>query len=77
VVLVSWIDDCLVIGNAEGMKHAKNQFMERFDCDEVGNMDEDVGCKIDSGNDEKVPYLKIAQPVLLQNYHDEFKLPEG
>jgi hypothetical protein len=66
-----------VIGNAEGMKHAKNQLLERFDCDEVGNMDECVGCDIDPGDDEKGPHLKITHPVLLQSYDDEFKLPEG
>jgi hypothetical protein len=77
VVWVSWIDDCLVIGNAEGMKHTKNQLMERFDYDEVGNMDEYMGCKIDRGDYEKGPYPKTTQPVLLQSDHDEFKLPEG
>jgi hypothetical protein len=50
------------------MKHAKNQLMEIFDCHEVGNMDEYVGCKIDRGDDEKGPYLKITHPVLLQSY---------
>jgi hypothetical protein len=77
LVWVSSIDDCLVIGKAEGMKHTKNQLMEIFDCDEVGNMDKYMGCKIDRGDDEKGPYLKITQPVLLQSYHDEFNLPEG
>jgi hypothetical protein len=51
VVWVSWIDDCLVIGNDEGVTHTKNQLMNRFDCDEVGHMDEYVGCKIDRGDD--------------------------
>jgi hypothetical protein len=26
---------------------------------------------------KKGPYLKIPQPVLLESYQDEFKLPEG
>jgi hypothetical protein len=55
----------------------KTQLMEIFECDAVGNMDEYVGSKIDRGDDEKRPYLKIAQPVLLQSYDDGSKLPEG
>jgi hypothetical protein len=51
VVWVFWIDDCLVIGNAEGMKHF-------FHCDEVGNMDDYVGYKINRGDEEKGPYLR-------------------
>jgi hypothetical protein len=72
---VSWIDDSLVIGNAEGLKHAKNQLMETFDCDEVGNINEYVGSKIDRSDDENGPYLKITHSDLLQSYHDDFKLP--
>jgi hypothetical protein len=59
-----------VIGNAEGTKHTKNQLMERFDCYEVGNEDEYVGCKIDHVDDKKGPYLKITHPVLLKSYHE-------
>jgi hypothetical protein len=51
--------------------------MEIFECDEVGNMDTYVGCKIDRGDDKKRPCPKIMQPFLLQSYHDEIKLPEG
>jgi hypothetical protein len=32
---------------------------------------------IERGYDEKGPYMKITQSVLLQSYHDESKLPEG
>ena len=40
VTWVSWVDNCLVCGSAEGVRIAKAQMMEQFDCDEVGNMDE-------------------------------------
>jgi hypothetical protein len=41
---MAWLDYFSVIVNSEGMKHAKNQLMELFDCNEVGNMDEHAGC---------------------------------
>jgi hypothetical protein len=74
VLWVSWIDDCLVLGNKAGMQTAKEQMMMRFDCDEVGNMDEYVGCKLERNWDEG--WIKFTQPVLLQSFHDEFDLPD-
>jgi hypothetical protein len=74
VLWVSWIDDCLVLGNKIGVEIAKAQMMNRFDCDEVGNMDEYVGCKLERNWDEG--WIRFLQPVLLQSYKDEFNLPD-
>jgi histone deacetylase 1/2 len=63
VLWISWIDDCLVVGKAEGVKKAKRKLTNRFDCDEVGNMDEYVGCKLERNY------------VLLQSFTDKFDLP--
>ena len=46
VLWISWIDDCFVIGPKEQIKKAKDEMMKRFDCDEIGNMNEYVGCKL-------------------------------
>jgi hypothetical protein len=45
VVWISWVDDCLVCGKEAGVKIAKRQMMDRFDCNDIGNMDEYVGCQ--------------------------------
>ena len=74
VLWVSWIDDCLVVGSKKGVEIAKKQMLDRFDCDDVGNMDEYVGCKIDRNWADRS--LKVTQPVLLQSYTDEFELPK-
>ncbi len=50
---------------------AKQQIMERIDCDDVGDLKEYIGCKID----RKGGQLKMTQPVLLQRFFDEFDLP--
>jgi hypothetical protein len=42
----------------------------RFECDDLGELNEYVGCKIDRNED----YVKFTQPVLIQSYEDEFDL---
>ena len=70
VIWLSWIDDCLVTGDTRAVKAAKEQMKSRFDCDDVGELTEYVGCKIE--RDDKS--LKFTQPVLLQSFEDEFEL---
>ena len=36
VIWISWVDDCLVAGMKTGVFIAKNQMMDRFNCDEIG-----------------------------------------
>ena len=45
--------------------------MSRFDCEDCGELDEYVGCKITCIGDNAP---KFTQPVILQNYTDEFDL---
>ena len=47
VIWVSWIDDCLVVGSDKAVAKAKRAMMERFECEDVGDIVEYVGCKID------------------------------
>jgi hypothetical protein len=71
VLWVTWVDDCLVCGKKEGVLAAKKQLMARFDCDEVGELMEYIGCRIDRGDG----IMKITQLVLKQSFEDEFDLP--
>ena len=73
VLIVSWIDDNLIVGSEKGVKATKEDLMGRFDCEDCGDMDEYVGCLITRiGNT-----LKFTQPVLLQSLQDEFELPDA
>ena len=47
------------------------EFMQRFDCDNVGEVREYVGCKID--RDTQDGSMKFTQPVMLQSFKDEFE----
>jgi hypothetical protein len=57
--LSSWVDDCLVAGKQKGVYEAKSAMTERFDCDDVGELKECVGCKIDYN--KKEGSMKITQ----------------
>ena len=47
--------------------------LSKFECDDVGEMQEYVGCKVE----RKPGYIKLTQPVLIQSLNDEFDLPDG
>ena len=47
VLWTSWIDDCMVLGKPEAVKIAKEQLQDAFECDEVGELKEHIGAKID------------------------------
>ena len=64
-----------MVGKKEAVLKAKAQMMARFDCDDVGELKEYVGCKVDI--DRKEGSITLTQPVLLQSFEDEFELPEG
>ena len=49
--------------------------MNRFDCDEIGSMDEYVGWQLKCDYYNKT--LEFTQTVLLQRFEDEFDWPTG
>ena len=75
VLWISCVDDCLVTGEKKEVKMAKEQMMARFDCDEIGELKEYVGCKVEY--DTEQGSMRLMQPVMLQSFVDEFDLPKG
>jgi hypothetical protein len=75
VLWTSWVDDCLIVGKKECVLKAKERFKNHFDCDEVGELKEYVGCKLE--RNRKEGWMKLTQPVLMQSFIDEFILPDG
>ncbi len=72
VLIVSWIDDSLIIGSKKAVKKIKKDIMGRFDCKDCGDIEEYVGCKMVRTKN----LLKFTQPVLMQSYNDKFVLPK-
>ena len=59
IVWLTWIDDCLIAGEAKGVATAKEQMKQRFECDDVGLLAEYVGCKVERNED----FIKLRRFV--------------
>ena len=68
IIWLSWIDKCMCWGPESMVLTENKDFMERFDYDDVGEVKEYVGCKIEKDKSEKS--TKFTQPVMLQIFDD-------
>ena len=48
-MVLLWVDDCLLTSPKEKVIKAKTKFMRLFDCKDIGEMKEYVGCVIERG----------------------------
>jgi hypothetical protein len=71
VLIVSWIDDDLIIGSKKAVEEAKKESMQIFNGKDCGDLKEYVRCNIE----QTELSLKFTQPVLIQSYSEEFELP--
>ena len=58
------------VGPESVVPEGNKKFTSRFDCHDVGEVKEYVGCKIEM--DVKNRSMKFVQPVMLQSFADEF-----
>ena len=70
VLWISWVDDCMTCGPDREVDRERKRMMEKFDCDDIGEIKEFIGCKI--SRKKKKRSMRITQPVLLQSFNDEF-----
>jgi hypothetical protein len=49
-VWILWVDDCLILGQRNNVIESKEQMKRLFDCDDIGEMREYVGCKVLRGD---------------------------
>ena len=74
ILWLSWVDDCLNVGKKELVLKESEKLHSLFDCDDVGEMEEYVGCMLERNTDEG--WIKITQPITIQSFEDEFNLSE-
>ena len=60
VLWLSWIDDCLCVESRKNVVKSKDEMLRRFDCDDVGEVKEYLGCKVDI--DEKIMHYGSHSP---------------
>ena len=75
IVWLSWVDDCCVIGNESVVLESKEQLKSLFECEDVGELTEYVGCKLDWNREAGT--IKFTQPVQIRSFSDEFELPSN
>ena len=69
----SWVDDIMSCGHKNDVDEGREALKQFFDLDEVGELKEYVGCKVEYNREKG--YMKLTQPVLIQSFEDEFELP--
>ena len=76
ILWLTWIDDKLCIAHPDVIKDEKDRMKKHFECDDVGEVVDYIGCKVEV--DQKEHSVKFTQPVLVQSLADEFEdIPQG
>ena len=76
VMWLTWIHDKLCIAHRDCVKSEKEMLMQHFKCDDIGIIEDFIGCKIDIDHEERS--LTMTQPVLVQSLTDKFEdIPQG
>ena len=70
VLILVWVDDFLFVGPRKHVEKLKDKMMQLFDCDDVGELKEYVGCIIE----RKPGFMRLTQPLQLRKFQDEFDL---
>ncbi len=70
VIMISWIDDNMILGPEDLVMQVKANLMKQFKCDDSGCLNEYIGSMIKYVGDDSIQFV---QTVLLQSYSDEFK----
>ncbi len=73
VIILSWIDNILIVGSKQAVAMTKHKMMSRFECKDCGELDEYVGCCLTRKKGE----IKFTQDVLIQSFEDKFDLPHN
>ena len=72
IIGLLFIDDMLIVCCEPAMQNIKKHFTDMVDCDDIGEMKEYIGARIDIDLNNKS--LEITQPVLVKILMDELPL---
>jgi hypothetical protein len=71
VIMISWINDNMIVGPTDLILKLKNDLMTQFECDDCRALTEYIENKIEYVGEGAI---RMVQTVLTQSYKDEFKL---
>jgi Reverse transcriptase (RNA-dependent DNA polymerase) len=75
LVWTSWVDDCMLTESEKEINVSKIEMMNRFECDDLGDLKEDVGCKILCDKENRS--IKMTQPLISQSFQEKFEIKDG
>ena len=67
VLFILWVDDCCLVGDKAAVLQAVKDFTSLWDCKDLGELKEYVGCKVDQTKE----WIRFTQPVKVQRFVDE------
>ena len=62
----------MIVCSKQAVSVTKQELMSRFDCEDCGELDEYVGCRLTRNKGE----ITFTQGVLVQSFEDEFDVPK-
>jgi hypothetical protein len=65
VIMISWIDDNMIVGPSDLVLKLKSDLMELFECDDCGGLTEYIGNKIERVGEDAI---RLVPTVLTQSY---------
>jgi hypothetical protein len=70
IVILLWVDDFAIFGPVELVPGIKNELLSLFNCKDVGEMKEYVGCRVK--RDRENGWIRLTQPVKIQKFVDKY-----
>jgi hypothetical protein len=71
VIMISWINDNMIVGPFDLVMKLKKDLIKQFECDDCGELTEYIVNKIKCVGEDAI---RLVQTVLTQSYEDEFEL---
>ena len=66
VLFILWVDDCCICGDKQSVLQAVKDFIGLWDCKDLGELKEYVGCKVDRTDTT----IHLTQPIKIQRFLD-------
>jgi hypothetical protein len=70
IVILLWVDDFLILGPDELVPGIKDELLSLFNCKDVDEMKEYVGCQVE--RDREAVWMRLTQPVKIQKFVDKY-----